>query len=264
MLPRMFPPTALAKDYSRDLVQLVSRIRPAFRELEVELPALLASARRHLTSGRMDSGESRRVRQLSQAARSKIAKTIKPGQIEVISDRHSKTVSTYQKHQLDRVVRAAVGVDLFAKEPNVRPQLEVFVQANVQLIEGIAPKVAQDVEAAVLRAIQTGTLHKDLAIELEEDFGFSAKRARIIARDQVGKLYGNLQQVRQRSMGIKRYIWRTVNDERVRPEHEEREGKEFLWDDPPEDGHPGEAINCRCYPEPVVSFDDGDDEDGDS
>lgn len=259
MLPRMFHPTGIATDYGRDLVQLVSRIRPAFRELEVELPRLLASAHRD-TRGRMDSGESRRIRQLAQQAKSKMAKTLQPGHIEKVADKYARSTSTFQRHQLSRVMASAVGADLFSREPNLRPQLEAFVQSNVQLIEGIGPKVAQDVEAAALRAVQTGMLHKDLAIELEEKYGFAPERARFIARDQVGKLYGNLQQVRQRGLGIESYLWRTANDDRVREEHDEREGVEFRWDDPPEDGHPGEAVNCRCYPEPVIRL-GGDDDD---
>lgn len=45
------------------------------------------------------------------------------------------------------------------------------------------------------------------------------------------------------------YIWRTQMDDRVRPRHADREGKEFAWDDPPLGGHPGEDYNCRCYAE---------------
>ncbi len=47
------------------------------------------------------------------------------------------------------------------------------------------------------------------------------------------------------------YIWRTVGDGRVRSSHAERNGKVFSWEDPPEDGHPGEAYNCRCWAEDI-------------
>jgi uncharacterized protein with gpF-like domain len=36
----------------------------------------------------------------------------------------------------------------------------------------------------------------------------------------------------------------------VRDAHFDREGRTFTWADPPDDGHPGEAINCRCQAEP--------------
>lgn len=40
-------------------------------------------------------------------------------------------------------------------------------------------------------------------------------------------------------------------DERERAHHVDREGKQFDWDNPPDDGHPGEPILCRCYAEAV-------------
>lgn len=46
------------------------------------------------------------------------------------------------------------------------------------------------------------------------------------------------------------YIWRTRRDGKVRSAHAEREGQIFLWDEPPEGGHPGEDYNCRCTAEP--------------
>lgn len=48
-----------------------------------------------------------------------------------------------------------------------------------------------------------------------------------------------------------KYIWHTAGDGKVRSSHAERNGKEFLWDNPPEGGHPGEAPNCRCTAEDV-------------
>jgi len=47
-------------------------------------------------------------------------------------------------------------------------------------------------------------------------------------------------------LGNKYYKWVTMHDNRVRPAHQEREGRIFAWDDPPSDGHPGWAIRCRC------------------
>lgn len=46
------------------------------------------------------------------------------------------------------------------------------------------------------------------------------------------------------------YTWRTAGDDKVRPSHAANEGKVFAWDNPPETGNPGEAINCRCWAEP--------------
>ena len=44
-----------------------------------------------------------------------------------------------------------------------------------------------------------------------------------------------------------KYIWRTVQDDKVRSSHAVREGKVFSWLDHPV---PGEEFKCRCWAEP--------------
>lgn len=100
---------------------------------------------------------------------------------------------------------------------------------------------------------------------LRERYGISTRRAELIARDQIGTLSSKLAQAKQQESGGIGYIWRTSQDERVvgdpgglypkgnerHGNHYERDGVFFRWDQPPHDGHPGEAINCRCTAEPV-------------
>jgi hypothetical protein len=50
------------------------------------------------------------------------------------------------------------------------------------------------------------------------------------------------------------YIWRTAGDDKVRPSHAANEGERFAWDNPPDTGHPGEDINCRCVAEPYYGI----------
>jgi SPP1 gp7 family putative phage head morphogenesis protein len=92
---------------------------------------------------------------------------------------------------------------------------------------------------------------------LEERMGVAESRANLIARDQVGKLFGQLNEKRQTELGVTGYVWRTVHDNRVRELHEDRDGQHFDWNDPPEetpdDGHPGTPIQCRCYAEPDLT-----------
>lgn len=49
-----------------------------------------------------------------------------------------------------------------------------------------------------------------------------------------------------------RYLWRTAGDDKVRGEHGARAGKTFTWNNPPDDEHPGDDYNCRCWAEPVT------------
>lgn len=42
------------------------------------------------------------------------------------------------------------------------------------------------------------------------------------------------------------YIWRTLQDRKVRSSHAGNDGKIFSWKNPPVTGHPGQAYGCRC------------------
>jgi len=81
----------------------------------------------------------------------------------------------------------------------------------------------------------------------------SRRRAKLIARDQIGKLNGRINASRLTSIGIDKFIWRTSKDERVRPDHRKREGKIYEFSNPPNGEIPGTPINCRCFAEPVIS-----------
>ncbi len=62
---------------------------------------------------------------------------------------------------------------------------------------------------------------------------------------------GLINELRQRGLGIRQYIWRSRDDGKVRSAHAAHDDQVFSWDNPPEDGHPGQAFNCRCFAEPL-------------
>ena len=57
---------------------------------------------------------------------------------------------------------------------------------------------------------------------------------------------------RQRDLGVTHYIWRSRDDAKVRTAHAERDDRLFSWDDRFSDGHPGHGYNCRCTAEPAI------------
>lgn len=122
---------------------------------------------------------------------------------------------------------------------------------NAQLIKGITPGQAFQVAEATKRANEAGDLAKTFAKELKERFGFAKRRAELIARDQLGKLNGQVSVARQRAIGLTRFRWRSVRDKRVRPEHRLRDGQIYSYSSPPAGELPGEPVLCRCYPEPM-------------
>lgn len=162
-------------------------------------------------------------------------------------------LEAYQRRQLNDKLRPSLGIDVVGNEPWLQEAIDNFTAENVNLIRSLAQSEIDSVSKVMASGAARGLTASELAKQMTERFDVDASRAGLIARDQLGKFYGKLDETRQTDLGITKYIWRTVNDNRVRPEHQERDGNPFEWKDPPVDGHPGEAINCRCYAEPDVS-----------
>lgn len=55
----------------------------------------------------------------------------------------------------------------------------------------------------------------------------------------------------QQEAGIENYVWRSMDDEKVRDSHAANDDRVFGWDDPPNTGHPGADYGCRCWAEPT-------------
>ena len=252
-LPKQLPPDRIKAEYAAALGRLVGvRTRAAFEPLLAELPRIIMNAHAALKHDRRDaSDEIERARALIEEAKRRLGASISKGEIEALAQKFAAQTSSYQRIQLARQTKAALGIDLFAADTKVPAIADAFVQANVSLITNLPARIAGEVENAVTNAVQTGMLHGDLADTLESKFQFGEDRSKLIARDQVGKLYGQINASRQQDLGVSQFVWNTVGDERVRDEHEERDGETYDYDDPPDGELPGEPILCRCWAEPV-------------
>lgn len=146
-----------------------------------------------------------------------------------------------------RQVRAVLGVSPdFFDQQRIADALNAWKAENGAFITRFAAEEVQAAQDAVSRAVRAGHSNRDIVAELRGRFGVSYNRARRIARTEVSQLNTQITRERHRELGITGYIWRTAMDERVRDQHADREGRHFEWNNPPEGGHPGEAVNCRC------------------
>lgn len=148
------------------------------------------------------------------------------------------------------------GIDLSAylrNSPNIAERVNTLTAGNVQLIKSIRSQYLDKVQNAVMQAMVKGTLNKDLAAQIKDLGKTTEKRAMFIARDQSSKLNAALTQARHEDVGIKKYMWSTSLDERVRDSHADKEGQIFEYANPTADtGHPGHDFNCRCMAIPVL------------
>lgn len=143
-------------------------------------------------------------------------------------------------------------------------EIDRFIRDNVDLITGLNGRLRSQIRADVERAIRDGITGRRLRTILEERLNVSRSRARLIARDQIGKLQGQLNRTRQMRAGVTQYRWAAINDERTRGRHGALgRGGPYSWLSPPvvdlktgRREHPGGDYQCRCQAIPVISFDD--------
>lgn len=290
-LPRQIPPTRHAEDYERALRALLRRVRVAWRPVIAALPALIEGAQiSRADSARNDIDETQRLKALIAEAAAASERAVTQHEVEALARKFADRTQLYQREQISRQVRRALGVDPIFRDKGLTARVEQFTHENIALVKRIPQRLHGELESMVTRAVAGGVRgaptgpelsaaakkkSRTLAAQIEERFQVSEKHARVIARDQIGKFYAGVNHARQKEMGVSRFIWRTVGDERVRgnpggkypdaePSHYDLDGEEFSYDNPPtppganEPLLPGEDYQCRCWAEPV--FEDFNDE----
>ncbi len=249
-LPRAARPDRIAAEYLRALGPSVQVLRELLADLVKEIEREWPMPEPVRTDN--DRDVSRAVKRTTE----KLARAVRAESIVPIATKYGAATSDFQRAQLAKQARAAVSIDvrkLSGVDRNVPRQIAQFAQTNADLITGLGQRMAEDIAKVVEEGVVSGSRWETIAKRLEHVGGVTESRVALIARDQVGKLYADINRQRQGNLGVTRYVWRTVRDNRVREEHESLDGESFDWGAPPPDGHPGEAVNCRCYADPDFS-----------
>lgn len=152
-------------------------------------------------------------------------------------------------------VESVIGVDVSDLLKNRSTDMVVRnrMMASLRLIKGLDRYTVNKMTEAVLKRLKSGEGGIDIGLELAEAGKVTMSRAKLIARDQMGKLFSSLSQASQQDIGVTKYRWSTARDSRVRDRHISREGKIYYWKRPPAGGHPGKEVNCRCTAEPDLA-----------
>jgi len=194
--------------------------------------------------------------------------TVPDREIEAAATQTALRVSEWHADDFGKQIEKVARINLHDNTTGLAGAIDLFVSDNVALIKSINAQQLEAVKGVILRGARAGKSHLEVRDEIAAQFGKSNKRAALIATDQIGKLNGQLTQLRQTNIGIRRYRWSTAQDERVRPAegaNKERLGHRKLngtiqeWTKPPltdertgERAHPGYPIRCRCVAIPIV------------
>lgn len=166
-----------------------------------------------------------------------------------IVGRQGNTITNWNNRKYSAAFYEVMGFNAVPRETTFE-MLKSWTRENISLIKGVNDEQIKKIERLLSSGGRQGLGPGVLRTEIKKIMDSSVSRATLIARDQSLKLNGQIDRVKQTGAGVDSYIWRTSRDERVRPKHQSREGNRYRWDDPPEGGHPGQAINCRCSAEP--------------
>ncbi|HKI87192.1 MAG TPA: minor capsid protein [Thermoanaerobaculia bacterium] len=156
-------------------------------------------------------------------------------------------------------LKVLLGIDVLGNDPELRALVEGFVAQNVSLIQSIPSKYFGEIEQTVLANVRAGRRAEVIESDIRKRYPKHARHAELIARDQTAKLSSQITEQRHKALGIESYIWRTAQDDRVRPGHRALEGKTCRYDKPPivdprtgRRENPGGDYQCRCTAEPVI------------
>ena len=166
-----------------------------------------------------------------------------------------------------KAINQAIGVNVALPGTDMSANIDAWAEENTALITNLTQSYLSKITTAVSSGFRDGLSWRDISKNIRAETGVAKRRADLIARDQVATM--NMQVTKQRAadLEIKQFVWRTMEDQRVRgnpsglypkakPSHYARNGKTYNWSDGAgaRDKFPGQAINCRCYASNVIEF----------
>lgn len=183
---------------------------------------------------------------------------------ESIANEVVTSINKTNKRKFDQSVAKATGVDLtnIIETEGLTDFVSLNIQKNVSLIKSLPEEYLKQVEVIVNNGLVSGRRYSEISKEIMSKTGATAKlanRIKTIARNEVQTINAQLTLRRSQALGIKKGIYRTSEDERVRKCHKELNGVEFdltkgAWSKTCQKYIiPGVTdINCRCTYSPVI------------
>ena len=161
---------------------------------------------------------------------------------------HMAKLKKFHTNRFRGEMRRHLGVRVDFMSDNVlAPILEQGIKDNVDLIKTIPKTYHAALKADITKLASAGEAFDQEALSgiLANKYKSAGYNLRRLTRDQTTKTIGKLTEARQRQAGIEEYVWRTSEDESVRPTHRRNNTKTFQWaNPPPATGHPGHDIQC--------------------
>lgn len=179
----------------------------------------------------------------------------------LVDDNPVHAKSTVNKVQIGfkKSAGQALGADSDLSERGKDRLAEEYSENLKPYIQKFSDEMVSDLRGIVADSAQNGYRFDRLIERIQNRYDVSQTKAAFLARQETSILVSKHRQIRFEDVGVTRYIWRTSHDSRVRHSHDELNGREFLYSQPPitdqatgARNNPGQDYNCRCVDEPVL------------
>jgi SPP1 gp7 family putative phage head morphogenesis protein len=180
----------------------------------------------------------------------------------------AQATSVQNQGQFEKYQKVAIGTTFQPDEPWIRGTVKTWVTNNRSLLRGMTDEYIKKIEFNVASGFQDGLTSSAIIKRIKAvDKNMTTTRAKLLGRDQIGKLNGIYSKNRMQQSGLTMYVWLTALDERVRATHKAMENTVNKWNDASvvsrDNGKtftsrsgamsgatPGSQIQCRCTSKP--------------
>lgn len=200
---------------------------------------------------------------LNKVAQRKLLKRFDDKRLERIAKEVLGKVNRRNAQMFYSSVEQAIGInskELLASE-GLQSQINALTLETAQWAKKLRDETLEFYVSNTLRAMSEGQGLGDI---LDQFSGMEEKRknhAKMVARTQVSTFNSLVGKARAQNLGITKAIWVTSRDERVRPCHQVRNGKEFDLSEglyascDRKNLLPGVDFNCRCTARYIIPED---------
>ncbi|GAB3797483.1 phage head morphogenesis protein [Virgibacillus kimchii] len=246
-------PTAAAVQYRRKLVEMIDQDRKKLWDTwNNQIRPLIHEYRRRMDSVFItDNNELEEIEELLELARRWSAEFVfTDSAIKRIANQFVELVNITNRSQFQEQVKSVTGIDPIEREPWLKAFMASAVKENVDYIKSIEKELHDKVQTVIIQGVRRGKSINEMGKEIRKVSDVSKARAKFIARDQAGSIHGDMTKTRHEQMGLKKFVWSTSDDEKVRDSHAELDGKTFTWKDGANGLYPAIDYGCRCSAEP--------------
>lgn len=245
---RKIPPTrypfSVEQQYAKDLLKLID---------EVEQMVMLHYKRvivPQLKNYRADDDELNTIQRILEITRALSLNIFSDNNIFNIANRFVNNLNLFNAKNITDQARIA-GISVVQDTPKLKDFVKSSVTQNVSYIKSIESNLLDKVSTLIFEETVKGTASKQIQEQLMQSFNVSRSKAKFIAVDQSGSIFGQLTKERHTSIGVEKFTWLSAGDKRVRPEHQNYNGKTYTYKDGANGKTPGSDYRCRCVGQPV-------------